>query len=302
MKETENKITSANGTGIDRLKYIISLAILGTGGMFLRFVNVPSEIVVLCRGSIGALFLYIFTRLQGRRPDREAIRANLGKLIISGMFVGVNWILLFTAYEITSVAVASLCNHMAHIFLIIAAPLILKEKINPRKLPCVAVAMVGIVLVSGVLGGKLAPNDLKGVIFGLLAAVCFTGNVICNRKFSPMVPLDKSMTQLGIAALTILPYVLIKDGGADIHFDTRSIIVILIMCLVHTGFAYVLYYGALPKLPVQSVAILGYLEPVVAVFCSAVFLKEAMSTAAWIGAVLIIGAAVTSELIPDKKN
>jgi drug/metabolite transporter (DMT)-like permease len=70
--------------------------------------------------------------------------------------------------------------------------------------------------------------------------------------------------------------------------------------VLHTGVAYCLYFSGMGSLPVQTVAILGYLEPVVSVLCSAFFLREAMGVSGWIGAVLIIGAAVVSETMHSR--
>ncbi len=67
--------------------------------------------------------------------------------------------------------------------------------------------------------------------------------------------------------------------------------------IVQTGIAYCLYFSGLGSLPVQTIAVLGYLEPVISVLCSVVFLGENMSIAGWIGAVLILGAAVISECL-----
>ena len=61
-----------------------------------------------------------------------------------------------------------------------------------------------------------------------------------------------------------------------------------------------MYFSGMGSLPVQTVAILGYLEPVVSVLCSALFLREAMGVAGWIGAALILGAAAVSELLPPE--
>ena len=59
-------------------------------------------------------------------------------------------------------------------------------------------------------------------------------------------------------------------------------------------------FPGMAKLPVQSVAILGYIEPVVSVLCSVVFLREPLGCYGWIGAALIIAAAAISEAIPPK--
>ena len=281
----------------DAFRYVISVVLYGTIGLFLRYVGVPSEIVALCRGAMGSLFIYGYLRLKGQRLDAGAIRSNLSLLILSGISLGLNWIFLFAAYMHTSVAIASLCNYMAPMIVILLAPIVLREKLNLRRLPCVAAALVGIVLVSH--PWDAATGSAAGVIYGLTAAACFVVIVICNRKMRSIPSLDRSVIQLALSALTILPYALIKNKGASLVWDTRSVLIILMLGIVHTGIAYIFYFRGMSSLPVQTFAILGYLEPAVSVICSALFLNEAMGAAGWIGTVMIIGAAVVSEIIPD---
>lgn len=77
----------------------------------------------------------------------------------------------------------------------------------------------------------------------------------------------------------------------------KSILIILMLGVVQTGIAYCFYFSGLGSLPVQTIAVLGYFEPVVSVLCSSIFLHESMNIIGWIGAVLILGAAVISECL-----
>ena len=138
------------------------------------------------------------------------------------------------------------------------------------------------------------------MIMGLLAAAGFVGIIICNRKLRDIPALDRVVIQLAVSALTILPYVLVKNWGSAIVWDARSVLLVLLLAVVHTGVAYCFYFRGMGSLPVQTIAILGYLEPVVSVLCSVVFLHEPMRFAGWIGAALIIGAAVVSESMKPK--
>ena len=282
----------------ERIKYILAVVLYGTIGMFLRFVRVPSEIVAMCRGIFGSLFILLFLLIRGKRPDRAAIRANLKWLVIGGVSLGLNWIFLFAAYIETTVAIASLCNYLAPLIVILIAPLVLGERYDGRKMLCAAAAFLGIVLVSGVWNGTV--GSVSGIVMGLLAAASFVVIVISNRKLRDIPALDKSVVQLAISAVTILPYVLARNLGTAPAFDARSVLIILMLGILHTGVAYCLYFSGMGSLPVQTVAILGYLEPVVSVLCSAFFLREAMGPAGWIGAVLIIGAALVSETLKPR--
>lgn len=282
----------------ERMKYIIAVILYGTVGMFLRHVQAPSELVAFFRGVIGALFIFLYQRFRGQRPDREAIRKALPMLILSGVSLGLNWIFLFAAYMQTSVAVASLCNYLAPAVVILIAPAVLRERLDLRKIPFVLLALAGIVLVSGVLehgGGNPA-----GVLLGLAAAFFFVVLVICNRKLGAVPALDRSMLQLAICAATILPYMLIRHPGAVLEPDLPSWGIILMLGVLHTGIAYIFYFRGMNSLPVQTFAILGYLEPVVSVLCSVLFLREPLSFPGWIGAVLVLASTAISESLPEK--
>lgn len=283
----------------ERFGFILAVVLYGTIGLFLRFVDLPSEVVAMYRGIIGSLFILLYRAVRREHPDGTAIRRNLPWLLISGISLGFNWIFLFAAYMRTTVAIASLCNYMAPILVIILTPLILKEKLDRRKLPCIAAAFLGIVLVSGIFGGSI--GDPMGVVFGLGGALCFTGIVFCNRRLKDIPALDRALVQLAVSAVTIFPYALLHNGGIPLP-DLRSGLIVLMLGVLQTGIAYCLYFNGMAVLPVQTVVILGYLEPVVSVLCSALFLHEALSVWGWIGAALILLAAAVSELLPENKE
>ncbi len=283
----------------ERVGFVLAVVLYGTIGMFLRYVSLHSEAVAFYRGVLGAVFILIYLLARRKLPDFKKIKKNTVWLILSGAGLGLNWIFLFAAYVNTTVAVASLCNYMAPIFVIILTPFVLKEKLDKRKIPCVAAALIGIILVSGIIGGEIGRPS--GVIYGLLAACCFTFTVFCNRKLKDISAYDRAFIQLAVAAAAILPYVLVKNGGLPLP-DLKSGLIVLMLGFLHTGVAYCLYFGGMASLPIQSVAILGYLEPVVSVLCSVIFLNEPLGIPGWLGAVLVLAAAVVSELIPDNSE
>ncbi len=283
-----------------RLRFVLAVLLYGTIGPVVRFIALPSEVIVLFRGTFGSLFVWLFMRMRGQSLDRRAIRANLRWLVTSGICLGLNWIFLFAAYVHTTVAIASLCNYMAPIIVIALSPVVFGERIGPKRLVCVVAAFVGIMLVSGVLGSGAAEVDLVGIALGLLAAAAFVGIVICNKKIEGVGAFDKVVVQLGTSAATVLPYALAKNGGLPlVGVDVRSWALLACICLVQTGIAYVFYFGAMGELPVTEIALLGYIEPVVSVLGSALFLHEPLGVAGAIGAAMVIVAAAAGEVIRE---
>ena len=283
-----------------RGELILAVLLFGTIGLFRRGIALPSSVVALGRGLIGTLFLLLYALLRGRRLDGAAIRRKLPWLILSGGLIGFNWILLFESYRYTTVATATLCYYMAPVIVILASPWLLKERLTLRRGLCAGAAVLGMIPVSGVLTEGRSGN-LRGVLFGLGAAALYASVVLVNQRLREMDALEKTVVQLGAAALILLPYVLATEEVAALRWDGRSLLLLAILGIIHTGWAYALYFGSMGALPAQTVALCSYLDPVTAVLLSALALREPLGAAGAVGAALVLGAALVSEL-PERKD
>lgn len=282
-----------------RLALIASMSIWGTIGLMRRFLPVPSGFLAMARGILGASLLLLLVRLRGGKLSRDAIRANGVALAVSGAMIGFNWILLFEAYRYTTVAIAELCYYMAPVFILIAAPFVLHERLTARKLLCVAAALLGMALVSELTTTGVAGLNWRGILFGLAAAVLYALVVLLNKKIRNIDAYDKTIVQIGTAGVVLIPYVLLTEDLSAIVFTPAVVALLLVVGLVHTGVAYALYFGSMDALPAHTLALLGYLDPVLAILFSALLLREPMTLTQAIGAVLILCAALVAEL-PEK--
>ena len=278
--------------------FVSAMAIFGTVGIFVRGIPLPSATVACLRGFMGLVVLLIVMLLTGKKPDGISIRKNLPILLLSGAAIGGNWILLFEAYRYTTVATATICYYMAPVFLVLASPL-LGEWLTGRKLLLTGTALLGMVFVSGVLKGGL--SGAKGIACGVGAACLYASVMFLNKKLSPINAYDKTVIQLAAAAIVILPYCLLSHGFDMSQMDGKEYVLLAVVGIVHTGFSYWLYFGAMGQLPSQTVALFSYLDPVLAIILSAMLLREPMDWQGIVGAVLILGSALCSE-IPEQKN
>ena len=284
-----------------KMSLILSMVIFGTIGIFRKYIPLSSGIVAWVRGVLGVAFLLVFIKLKNIPMDKGAIKKYLKILLVSGAFIGLNWVLLFESYRYTSVAVATLCYYMAPIFVMLASPVLLKEKLTVKKTICVIVALIGMVFVSGVLDGGISGiSELKGILFGLGAAALYASVIMMNQGLREVPTYDKTIMQLGAAALILLPYILIVEDLSAVTLTPLIVVMLIIVGVVHTGIAYALYFGSMNGLKAQTVALFSYIDPIVAIILSAMFLKESMTFYSIIGAVLVLGATMISEL-PEKK-
>lgn len=288
-----------------KVQLMASMTIFGTIGIFVRYIPLPSSVLALVRGFIGALFVFLFLKCKNRSISKEAVRQNLKMLCLSGIALGVNWILLFEAYRYTTVATATLCYYLAPIFVILVSPVLLQERLTAKKAVCVFFALLGMVFVSGVLQtGIPALSEAKGILYGLGAAVFYASVILMNKKIKEISAYDKTIMQLGVAAVVLLPYILLTEniGALAASLTPFAVGMLLLVGVVHTGIAYVLYFGSMKDLKANTIAIFSYIDPIVAILLSALFLKESMGLYGVIGAVLVLGSTFISELPEKERN
>ena len=282
-----------------KVKILTSMAIFGTVGIFVRFIPMASAAIAFCRGVLGCIFLLVLMAATGKKISVGDIKKNLWVLAISGAAIGINWILLFEAYRHTTVAIATICYYLAPAFVTLGSPLV-GEKLTAKKLGCIGIAMVGMVFVSGVLQGSQS-GSLLGVLLGVGAACFYASVILLNKKLSPIGAYDKTLCQLGAASIVVAPYILLSGGISFTQMSTLGWIMLVVVGIVHTGIAYALYFGGIRDVNAQTAAILSYLDPVLSIILSALILRERLDVFSILGAVLILGSALYSELPGRKK-
>jgi drug/metabolite transporter (DMT)-like permease len=108
--------------------------------------------------------------------------------------------------------------------------------------------------------------------------------------------------QFAASALVMLPYVLLTENLSALRPTPTVLLLLLLVGVLHTGIAYVLYFSGVTGVSAQTAALLSYIDPVVAVLLSVTVLKEPMSPPALLGAALVIGAMLASEITPGEKD
>ncbi len=277
-----------------KLTLLSALLIFGTIGIFVRYIPLPSSVIALGRGIIGTAFLCLFLKIRNISLNWQDIQKNKFYLILSSAALCGNWTFLFEAYRHTSIPTATLSYYMAPIIVILISPFFLREKLTFRKFICVLTASAGMFLVSG--ASSDTNTGLTGIFFGLCAASCYACLIICNKKLTAMTAYDKTIVQLGISAVLLCPYVMLTETLSAAAVPPFGLFMFFIVGIVHTGLAYVLYFGSIEPLKAQTIALFGYLDPIFAIILSALILNESLEPSGIIGALLVLGSTCFCEL------
>ena len=280
-----------------RILYISAMIAFGTLGPFVRNIPVSSGELALYRAVMATILIGLFLLISKQRIPFAAIKKELPLLLISGMAMGINWILLFEAYKNTIVSIATLSYYFAPVIVTILCPFLFREKLTARQIICFIMSTLGIVLITGI-GDAGSDSHLIGILFGLGAA-CFYATVILLNKFIKNVEgLHRTFLQFVSAVIVLLPYVLLSDGFNLSVMTSTGWVNLLIVGIFHTGICYCLYFGSLKELPGQKAAILSYIDPLVAVIISVTVLHETMLPQQIAGGLLILGFTLWNEINP----
>ena len=277
----------------------VAMFIFGTLAPFVRNINVSSGELALYRAVLAALLVGGYLLVTKQKLSLRSIKKELFLLLLSGVAMGINWIFLFEAYKYTTVSVATLSYYFAPVIVMVVCPLIFKEKLTGKQILCFAMATAGLVLITGTAGG--GKQDLLGIAFGLAAAAFYATVMLLNKFIKGVTGLHRTFIQFLSAIVVLVPYVACTSGFTLGGLSGTGWTNLLIVGLVHTGITYCMYFTALKELPGQKVAILSYIDPLVAVLVSVVLLNEGMTLLQMIGGVLILGFTLWSELPKRKK-
>ena len=280
-----------------KLQLTASMLVFSSIGIFVRYIPMPSSVIAFARGLIGMIFLLLVVLVTKNKLSPENIKKNLLVLVLSGAAIGFNWIFLFEAYNYTTVATATLTYYLAPFFVMLVSPFFLKEKLTLKQFVCLIGALAGMVFVSGIVQNGIPElSEIKGILFGMGAAILYATVIVLNKKLKEISAYEKTIMQLGTAAVVVLPYIFITEDLSSITFTKQSVILLFVAGIIHTGIAYTFYFNSMKDLKAQTVAIFSYIDPAVAILLSAFVLKEEMDIYGIIGAVLILGSAFVSEM------
>ncbi len=279
-----------------RILLVISMAVFGTIGLFVRNIPLESGEIALYRAVLAAILIGLYLLVTKQKIPFKAIKKEIPLLLFSGVAMGINWILLFQAYKYTTVSVATLSYYFAPVIVTLVCPILFREKMTAKQWICFIMSTVGIVLITGIGDMGEGNTHLMGILFGLGAAVFYATVILLNKFIKNVDGIHRTFLQFIAAIIILVPYVLLTDGINLSSLDTKGWANLLVVGLIHTGVTYCMYFSSLKELPGQKAAILSYIDPLVAALVSVTILGEGMTLMQVIGGALILGFTLWNEV------
>lgn len=279
-----------------KIQFILSMIIFGTIGLVVRYIDLSSSERALLSSLIGCIFLTFIFFIMKKKLSWNLVLSNAFILFLSGIALGGNWIFLYKSYDQTTIANATLGYYFAPVFVMILSPFVLKEQLSIKKIGCIGLAIIGILLIVGEGVSTSNSEDIIGLSYGLIAAAFYAALLLLNKFIKELGKLELTIIQLGTTALLLTPYVFCTEGFGIFDVSRSSIPFILILGVINTGIGFWLFFSGMEKLKGQNIAMLSYVDPFVAILISAIILQEQMTLIQIFGGALLLGSTFVSEI------
>ncbi|WP_353190474.1 DMT family transporter [Pandoraea pnomenusa] len=272
---------------LGRMLMVAAMVISGTIGWFVLISGQPALNVVFFRCLIGAASLCAWCAYRGYWRGLRMARWQIVNVTLGAITLVSNWYFLFTAYRLTSVGITTVVYNVQPFLLVLAGVVVTRERPSVATLGCLGVAFAGLVILAEP-GGVHGPGYLIGVASALAAASLYAATTLFTKKLAGTIRPEI------IAALHMVIGAVVFVWMADFHHlpaAPRQIGAIVTLGLFHTTFMYLLLYGAFQKASTSSLAVFGFVYPVVAVAVDFLAFGIVLHPTQWLGGVMILLAA-----------
>jgi len=284
---------------MNRIKLVLVMVIWGSLGVFTRSIPLSALSLAFLRALIALPVL--FAVLKMKKTEKVEWRF-LKPYIISGSLLGFGWLTLFYGYKHTSISSAVIIYNMCPVYVMIAAPLLLKETISKIQIAVVFFSFLGLFLI---VGQNLSEGyGYLGMALSAVSGMLYATIILINRSIRSRVDNQTgTFVQISAAMIVLLPFVLAEGNILTVrNLDAAAVIYTILLGVLHTGIVYTIFFSLTTQMKSVEIVLYSYLEPLFGILFSVIFIGEKLTVLQIIGGILILGSTYIGEILKDKKK
>lgn len=281
---------------------IAAMIIWGSLGVFALWSKLDASDLAFTRCVIGGVILFFYCLHSGEFNKKSLNPKNVFFALVSGIFIVFNWVLLFKSFQLASITIGNVSYYLQPVFLIILGVLFLKEQVSLAQWGFILLTTYGVILTSDL---HLSQIDGSNYLFlGMFAAIgaglLYSFATLIIKFVDGLSPSLLTLIQLTLGAGILLPSI---DLNHFYHLSQDVWMNVLLIGIIHTALAYILYYHSLKKVNITLIAIISYLDPIVAILSDVVFFNRHLGMLQYLGILLtFIGSYFVITLKTKAKN
>ena len=295
--------TSREGNCVKRvpmLQMALAMAIFGSVGFFTVKTGIPAAELVFVRCICATLFLGFCWFVTGQYKVEVWRKREVMQTIVCGVFLVLNWVFLFKAFEEISITVTITLYNLAPIFVIIIGSLFFKERMTPTSILAIVICFLGSICIIG-LENVTSLSDFVGSGFSwaILSALCYAMTMLTGKGIKGISAYAMTFVQTAVGIVMLFPFM---NFTVFIGLSDSNWLYIIGTGLIHTGFVYYLFFNSLRQLSTIVISALVFVDPVVAILLDMLILDFQPSMVQTVGILLIFGGIVYTIVKQEKEE
>lgn len=276
------------------IELTVAMLVSGTVGVFFKESHQAVFNVVFYRCIFGTIFLGLFCYFKGYFKQHNLTLRLLTLALLSGVSLILNWVLIFKSFSLTSIALGTVVYHTQPFFVVILGSLILKTTISKNKIGWIAIAFLGLVLVTKLRFTMVSINSsyIVGILFALLAAIFYALTTLLVKCLEGVRPHLIVLIHLTLGIFLVLPFTSLEK----VPLFGNHWYYLLGLGVIHTGIVYILMYSSYQKLTTSAIAVLTFANPASAMLSDYVIYGHILEPIQGVGVALIVLASLAVNL------
>ena len=283
-----------NSHGKNLSLLLLATLFISTSGVLGKYIDLSPEAIILCRASFAAVFIYIFCRIK--KIDLKVQSKEDGySFIISGFFMAAHWVTYFYALKLSNVAIGMLSMYTFPVITALLEPFFSRQKLNPIHVFLAFLVLIGVYML--VPDFSLENDQLKGILFGILSAFCYSlRNLTIKKHVKAYNGSMLMLYQMIIISVLLIPVLFFSDFS-----NLKSQLpLLLLIALLTTAIGHTMLVNSLKHFSVSTASIISSVQPIFGIIIAYIFVNEIPSFNTYIGGSLIL-LTVVIESVRSRK-
>lgn len=268
---------------------------ISTSGALGKFIDMPTPVIIWWRCSLAILFLYVFIKLR-KLKFRLYSKKDVSTIIISALLTGAHWITYFYALKLSNVALGMLSLFVYPIITALLEPFFMKVKFDPIYILLGFMVLLGLYILAPEL--NIESSYVKGILFGLLSAVCYAVRILISKKLVRNYNGTILMFyQLFILTIVLLPALYFMDtSGIKTQFPY-----VITLALITTAIGHTMLVHSLKHFTASTASIISSAQPIFGIIIAYFFLHEIPTWNTFFGGSIILATVFIESMRSRKK-
>ena len=268
----------------------IAVLLFGLAGLFAKWINLPAICITFGRVLFSSMTLGIFMLL--RRQSFRIRRREAGWLVFAGLILALHWWSFLASIQVSTVAIGTITFSSFPLFVTFLEPFFFHEKLEKRNVVIAVIILAGVVIT--IPEFSLENHTFLGILVGMVSALSYAILTLINKSMAAKVTsMATAFYEPATAAIALLPFMI----GVKIQPSGQDLALLLFLGVITTALAHTLFISSLKEIPAQLAGVCSSLETVYGILFALLLLGEIPGIREIIGAVIIVGAVIASQML-----